>query len=185
MTPRLIAFCSPAPGSGKSTAADHLVNSYGFERLSFATPLKKMADAFLFAMGMSNYEITQRLYGSRKEEVIPSLGVSARHVMRTIGDEWGRQCIKESVWVDVTIARAKEIMKHGRSVVIDDMRFPNEYGAVTLAHGDCFRVVRPGATVTSSHASEGQLDLVAMPEIWNQGSLADLYAAVDRALSIN
>lgn len=185
MNPRLIALCSPAMGSGKSTVADYLVSQHGFEKLSFATPLKATAAEFLRQFGMSRLEITQRLYGGSKEEVIPGLGVSARHICQTIGTEWGRKCISPTVWIDVTLQRAKSLLNNGLSVVIDDLRFPNEYGAVTLAHGDCYRVVRPDAKVTIAHASEGQTDLIHMNEIRNDGDLNALHAEVDRVLGFN
>lgn len=179
-TPRLIALCSPAMGSGKSEAARYLKQNHLFYPLAFATPLKQMTVALLQSLQMHPREIEQRVYGSRKEELIPALGCSTRHVMQTIGTEWGRSCIKESIWVDITISAARRLMKQGHSVVIDDMRFPNEYAAVTMAFGDCYRIVRPEARVTIGHASEGQLDGIHMNEIRNDGALADLHAALDQ-----
>lgn len=183
MKPVLIALCSPAMFSGKTTVADHLCNSRNFTKLSFATTLKQMTETFLHHTGMSPLERTQRVYGSRKEEVIPSLGVTTRHIMQTIGTEWGRDCIDPDVWVRVTLSKAANLMKHGNSVVIDDLRFPNEYDAIHAAGGDTWRIVRPDARVTVSHASEGQLDGVQMPEIFNGGTIQDLHAEVDRLLS--
>lgn len=180
--PRLIALCSPAMGSGKTEAARYLNRNHSFMRLSFATPLKEMTVSLLKAAQIHPREIERRVFGDMKEDVIPSLGVSTRHLMQTLGTNWGRQCVKESIWVDITISAAKRLMKQGHSVVIDDMRFPNEYGAVTLAHGDCYRIVRPDAKVTLSHDSEGQLDGVHMPELWNTGGIGDLYASIDRLL---
>ena len=36
-----------ASGSGKDTASDYLVNNYGFKKMSFADPLKKMVNTLL------------------------------------------------------------------------------------------------------------------------------------------
>lgn len=183
MKPVLIGLCSPAMFSGKTTVADHLCLDHGFVKLSFATTLKAMAETFLTHLGMPPEEIAQRLRGDRKEEIIPAIGVSARHVMQTLGTEWGRKSIDENVWVKVTLVQAARIMQNGNSVVIDDMRFPNEYDAIHAAGGETWRIVRPDARVTVAHASEGQLDLVHMQEIFNGGTTKDLDSAVDRLLS--
>jgi hypothetical protein len=90
--------------------------------------------------------------------------------------------LHEDVWADVTIERATGLLAAGKSVVIDDMRYTNELAAVQRAGGHGLRIIRPGATVTSSHSSEGELDDVPMTEMLNVGTLADLYAAVDTAL---
>jgi len=183
--PRLIGLCSPAMFSGKTTAADYLCLNHGFEKLSFATTLKKMTEAFLHQLGMSALEIAQRTRGHRKEEIVPDIGVSARRVMQSLGTEWGRKCIYDSLWIDITIQQAARLMAMGHSVVIDDMRFPNEHDAIHAAGGDTWRIVRPDARVTVAHASEGQLDLIHMPEVFNGGSVADLHETIDRALIIN
>jgi len=183
--PRLIGLCSPAMFSGKTTAANYLCMQHGFTKLSFATTLKKMTETFLHQLGMSALEIADRTRGTRKEQVIPEIGVSARRIMQSLGTEWGRQCIKDSLWVDITLHQAVRLMALGHSVVVDDLRFPNEHDAIHAAGGDTWRIVRPDARVTVAHASEGQLDLIHMPEIFNGGSVVDLHAAVDRALGIN
>lgn len=183
--PRLIGLCSPAMFSGKTTVADHLCLHHGFTKLSFATPLKKMTETFFHQLGMSALEIAQRTHGHRKEEIIPDIGVSARHVMQSIGTAFGRKCIGEDVWVNVTLAAAIKLMHHGNSVVIDDLRFPNEHDAIHAAGGDTWRIVRPDARITLAHESEGKLDGYHMPEVFNGGSVGDLHAAVDRALKIN
>lgn len=177
MTVRLIGLCSPAMGSGKTTCADMLVRSHQFVRVAFATPLKSMATALLTSGGMSPDQARDHIYGDRKEDHIELLGMTARRLQQLLGTEFARHHIRDTIWVDIAIAHAKTLMTAGYSVVIDDMRFPNEYDAIIAAGGDCIRVVRPDATVTSAHASEGQLDGVHMPEIWNTGSLFDLHQA--------
>lgn len=131
--PRLIAFCSPAMGSGKSTAAQHLVEQHRFVRLAFATPLKAMASALLLNAGLPDEEVYDRVQGSRKEEIIPVLGISSRRLQQLLGTEFGRKMIHEDIWVNLTLANARSYLDRGISVVIDDMRFPNEYHAVIAA----------------------------------------------------
>lgn len=181
-TVRLIALCSPAMGSGKSTVAGHLVARHGFTKVAFATPLKQMTSALLGCTGMAPARVIEHVYGDAKEAVIPAIGVSSRRIQQLLGTEFGRRCIDENLWVGIAIAQAKALMAQGRSVVIDDMRFPIEFDAVQEAGGDCYRVVRPGAVVTIQHASEGQLDGIHMREIWNTGDLDQLYADADRCV---
>jgi len=178
-TGKLIALCSPAMQSGKTEVARYLNTNHSFAIVSFATPLKHMTLAFLRELGVHPHEARQRVYGDRKEAPLPIVGVTTRQVMQSLGTEWGRQQIKESVWVDLGIAQAKRYMSNGLNVIIDDMRYPNEYAAVTMAFGDCYRIVRPNTNVTNRHASEGQLDGVEMPVIRNDGNLAALYAKID------
>lgn len=180
--PRLIALTSPAPGSGKSTVADRLVSEHGFMPVTFALPLKRMTAALLTTLGLPSEEIYARVYGARKHEIIPVLDITSRKLQQLLGTEFGRQLIRDSIWVDIAMTRAAAYLTQGRSVVIDDLRFPNELAAVEAMGGDCLRVVRPNAKVAEPHASEGQLDLIVMPEIWNMGTIADLHSAVDRLL---
>lgn len=182
--PRLVALCSPAMGSGKSTVAQHLVGRHGFKRIAFAGPLKHMAEAMLLSTAMSYQEAWERVYGSRKEEIVPALGITSRRLQQILGTEFGRDLIHPDIWVNITMSAAASYMADGHSVVVDDMRFPNEYRAVEAAGGECYRVIRPGATLTTDpHPSEGQLDGIHMPEIWNTGTVDDLLAAVDQRLT--
>jgi len=50
--PRLVAL-SGAAGSGKTTAADYLIEHYGYHRIKFAGPLKDM----LYAIGLTHGEV--------------------------------------------------------------------------------------------------------------------------------
>ena len=69
----LIALCSPAMRSGKSTVAEHLVDSFGFQKVSFATPIKAMTVALLEAAGANPEEIERRVYGDLKDVGGPAL----------------------------------------------------------------------------------------------------------------
>lgn len=142
----IIAFTGLA-GSGKSTAAAHLVNRRGFTRVRFAGPLKAM----MAALGCTPEEID----GSKKELPCDLLGgKTPRHAMQTIGTEWGRDLISPDLWIRAWQAALAKVPADV-PVVVDDCRFPNEADAVIAAGGLVVRIERPGAGTASVHASEG------------------------------
>ena len=166
--PRLIGLYSPAPGCGKSTVADLLIER---ERVSFAAPLKWAVSYMLSELNLSgfNYVYTD------KEAIIPELGVSARHMMQTLGTEWGRACIHPDFWVMIARAEAQRILADGRSVVIDDVRFPNEATMIRELGGELWRIERPGIAYDGDHSSEGGLeDITPDRVIVNDGTIAQL-----------
>ena len=58
--------------------------------------------------------VLDRVDGGRKEEEIPGFGCTTRHVMQTIGTEWGRKCVGGDVWRSMlTQEYAKQIQKAG------------------------------------------------------------------------
>lgn len=184
--PHLIALCSPAMGSGKSTVAAHLARRHGFTVLKFAGPLKAMTRAFLREIGLSFGEIEAYTDGDLKEQVIPGVpgDVTCRRFQQLLGTEFGRDCIHPNLWTEITLHRARALLGAGKSVVIDDMRFPNELAGVIMTGGIPLRIVRPGAAVTSAaHASEGGLDTTTMDFLLNDGDIAALQAGVDRVIS--
>jgi hypothetical protein len=156
---RLIGLYSPAAQSGKTTLALGLAG-HGYVRERFAGPLRAMLAALLEWQGVGADEIRERLDGARKEEPCDLLGGrSARHALRTLGTEWGRDRMAGDLWVVATMARVRALLAEGRGVVVDDMRFPNEAEAIRAAGGMLVRVTRPGRMPQAGlHASEGGLD---------------------------
>ncbi|AOR76540.1 hypothetical protein BES08_07120 [Novosphingobium resinovorum] len=146
--------------------------------------LPEYAVAMLQAMGpvpgavtLTQGEIIDSLVEWGRATVVP--GVTSRRLQQTLGTEWGREKIHTNLWVMIAIDEADLSRADGIHVVIDDMRFPNEFEAVEAADGESRRIVRPGFAVTGgAHASEGQLDLIQMPEIWNTGTVEDLQRAI-------
>lgn len=167
MVSKLIALNSPLPGSGKSTLARHLVEEHGFQRIPFAQVLKDMTVVLLKALGYGE-ERAQELVSTDKAYPLPELdGVTPRHIMQTLGTNWGRKLVHPDVWVRAWMGRARTALHLGGSVVVDDMRFPNELGAVVELGGTPLRVVRPGLIrgPEADHESEGRLDGEDMEEL--------------------
>lgn len=174
MRPQVIGLYSPAPRCGKTTVAATLARE-GYTVISFATPLKQTRRMFLRQCGLSDAQIDE-WETVKKEEPIPELGVSCRHLDRTLGTEWGRRLVKNSLWTDIWARRARQLLKQGASIVCDDMRFLDEMELIKDGfQGLTVRVTRPGVTTDSGHASDGALDLCVFDRlIVNDGSLGDL-----------
>ncbi len=149
---RLIGLYSPSPGCGKSTAARFL-QSQGFDVVSFAAPLRSMVFSLLLDLGYSSGEAFTLLH-DRKEEVLPALGVSTRHLLRTLGTEWGRSCVHPELWLMSFRSRLAGL----QLVVVDDVRFPNEAQLIQQLGGEVWKVLRPGQDRPAEHSSDGGLE---------------------------
>ena len=167
--PKLVAFIG-AKGSGKTTLANRICQDPGHVRLSFATPIRKMVEA----IGIQAYYHTEN-----KDAPIPHIAgnPTARHVLQSLGTEWGRDLIHSDIWVYAALEIFKDYLEDGVSVYIDDARFPNEAEAVKSLGGHIIRV-NPGpyANTEDSHISEAYWkSIVADYVLPNDGDLDDLY----------
>lgn len=174
--PLRIGIYSPAPQSGKSTAASYLCSVYGFDAVSLAAPVKAMGAEFLVSFGYSREEAEYMVFRD-KERIIPSLNKSVRYILQTIGTEWGRNYINGNVWVKIMLRN----LELKGNVVVDDVRFFNEAEAIKAAGGILWKVVRPGLIPKENHASEGSLNNYDRFDrvIANDGTVEDLYAKID------
>lgn len=170
LKPMIIGIYSPAAQSGKTTVASFL-QERGYCRLPFAQPMRDMLSVMLSDLGYSEELIAHHLHVD-KEALVPELGVSVRHLLRTLGTEWGRDCVSPSVWLDVWLAKARR----KSFVVVDDVRFTNEAELIRLLGGQVWRITRPGVVRNTEHASEGGLDEWEhfTCDIVNSGSISDL-----------
>jgi hypothetical protein len=163
----IIALCGLA-GSGKTTAANHLVWQHNFARRPFAYHLKAMIAA---GFGIA----ADVLDGPREGKEIPLDvlgGKTLREAMQSLGNEWGRELMCQDLWVRAWLKAAKTLP----NVVVDDARYPNELEAVRSLGGRVIMLQRRGAgsTVNPGHASERPDLLVPDYVLNNNGSLDEL-----------
>lgn len=125
MSLKLIALTGPA-GSGKDTAADHLVENHGFVKVSFAEAMKEGVKTMF---GLDD----EHVYGNKKEEIIPELGVSPRYILQTLGTDWGREMLHPDIWIAAVNKKWYDMKfaeiagdSNGTGMVISDLRFENE-----------------------------------------------------------
>lgn len=179
---KIVALYSPAPQSGKSTLA-HALNGVGYRTIKFAGILKDMIRTMLLGAGIPYDAVERMVEGDLKERPIkfPGFSVTPRQLMQTLGTEWGRG-IHPDLWAHLAINKAANAS--GR-VVIDDMRFPNEYSAVKAAGGITIKITRPGVErAVNCHPSEGALDNHPFDyEIVNDGSIDKMVAQALNLLS--
>lgn len=181
--PFIVGFSGRA-GAGKDTAADYLVQHYGFQRFAFADGLRAMLFALLDHAHVDHAWVTEP---TLKESVIPGLGASYRQLAQTLGTEWARRELGDDFWLrvaDMTLglqpyAGGLSAPLHDR-IVISDVRFHNEVQWIRNRGGCVIGINRSTQTVRP-HISERLIDSL---EIWtsinNDGPLDKLYRQLDR-----
>lgn len=152
---------------GKDTAASFLLAASGGYQYSFAEPMRAM----LAQLGV---DLNDPYWAARKEEVIPALGVSPRHMMQTLGTDWGRMLICNEIWLIMAYQR---LLRNGPGMIISDVRFENEADWVRANGGRVVHIVRDDTAPVKDHISEAGVqvrdaDLV----IHNNGTLEEFQA---------
>lgn len=207
---RVVAFCG-FKGSGKDTAADHLVEEYGYTKISLAYPLKAacksifdFSDEALWGASQFREEPDSRYVFAGKNPVDgtpltkvardvhhywlrESDGewfpqfVSPRVALQTLGTEWGRR-LYENIWLDACL---NHIRRTGNDKhTISDVRFRNELDGVRSAGGVVVRLLR--GERQSSHPSELEMESIPLEDfnfvVANTGTKEYLFDCLDDVL---
>lgn len=143
---RLIALIGPK-GAGKTFLAEMVAEATGAIKMTFARPLRDMLEA----IGVTEYYHTHN-----KMEPIPHIpgNPTARHLLQTLGTEWGRDMVHSNIWATVASHKFKAAMVEGQTVIVDDLRFLNEAEVARDLRGTIVKVTRPGLDLTDEHRSE-------------------------------
>ena len=136
----IIGLCG-AIGSGKSSAADGLVEGLGYQRLSFAKALKESV-AMMFP-----WIPRCHFFGTQAEKAAPlwldiegEITWTGRKLLETIG-QYLRD-IMPDIWI---MAAMEKMERHpGQLWVAHDVRFHNEAAAIRDRGGVVWEVVRNG-----------------------------------------
>lgn len=168
--------------SGKDTIAAYLIRRYGFTKISLAQPIKEA----LAAMLISIPDCEEYLQDTRKEAIIPPLGVSFRRLAQTLGSEWGRELIHPDIWIILADLAMKKVRISNPEAcfVITDVRFKNDAAYAHDHQFDHWWVQRDTAHYhVASHPSEQGVSPTDCDfKILNTGSLEDLESQVDKRL---
>lgn len=149
----ILGLCGLA-GSGKDTAAAHLVARCGFRRIAFADTLRTALYALdpHVATPGGTYRLTDLVdrKGWHEAKQIPDV----RRLLQRLGTEVGRNMLGADIWVNMTFAG----VERGERIVVTDVRFENEAAAIKARGGKVVEVVRPDhaglAGANGQHASE-------------------------------
>lgn len=169
-------------GSGKDTAGEALL-ALGHTRFAFGDALKRM----LQAIGLTH----EHLHGTQQQKAEPiewlDYEVTPRHMMQTLGTEWGRDLIHPQLWVMIMRRELlTHLVNHRLNAVVTDVRFENEAKMIRDLGGVIIHVQRPKPKkpwwqrlFSRTHRSERppkvrQGDFV----VQNTGTVEDLHRAV-------
>lgn len=177
--PRIIGLYSSYPQAGKSTIARYLRYD-DYQVVSFAAPLRLMIVSLLLSLGYDRSQAHQ-LVRHDKHTLIPALGVTVRHLLRTLGTEWGRDHVHPEIWLSAWRSTVDPLLLAGHNIICDDVRFPNE-AALLRAYPQAvlWRINREAAASPSEHRSDGGLDDYAFDAVINNnGTVLDLHDQID------
>lgn len=160
MNPIRVAFTGKS-GSGKSTAAEYLLNRVSPSvRLSFAQPIKD-----LVALAYPDAKKGTQFYRKMCQDV--------GHAMRSIDEDF---------WVSAfsTISTPYR----GISIIVDDLRYPNEAKMLAKVAFHVVRIERPDNPIALSgeaaaHESEKYVGGLGDTVIINDGSKEEFYKKLE------
>lgn len=185
----LIGIYSPNPGYGKTTIANHLALNHDFVKMSFATPIKGMLKVFLQHLGYTEEDACSALLNKTADVQGITPPINTRHLLRTLGTEWGRDCVHPEVWLTCWHTRYKQLTESGVTrIVVDDMRFPNEAQLISRCGGQLWQVQRtnPEQPQQATHRSEGGLSALSFDKtICNDGSIEALIKQINTHIAQN
>lgn len=109
-------------GSGKDTISNMILKMKPdvFRLRAFAAPLKQ---ALIAMFGWTAEQIEDRKF---KEEEDPDWGFSPRKAMQLLGTEYGRQLLRDDIWVHAAKNFHKRSLMENRGTIMTDVRFNNE-----------------------------------------------------------
>lgn len=141
-------------GAGKTALAKILIEKYNFQKVSFADGVKNT--------GMQVFGLTyDQAFGNSKDRVL----------LQQIGQKLRE--IDPNVWVNMVVREIKKSDKVIPNVVIDDVRFKNEFDTlrengfimVRIDASEDIRKERIGSTFANpTHISETDLDAIGVKE---------------------
>lgn len=178
---RIVVFCGQK-NSGKDTAAQALM-ARGWVRLPLAGPLKNMLANLILLRGASEDHVMRMLEGDLKETPSAFLGgKTPRHAMQTLGTEWGRNMLSDTIWLDTWADMTRRLPAEIHGIVVTDCRFANEAAFLQNRGAEVYVIKRPGYTTQAAHASEDLTWAVSYPILWNDDIVEKLHAEVLEAV---
>jgi dephospho-CoA kinase len=179
--------------SGKSTCAKILSKNKEYLHLSFSDPLKE---------GVSKlFNLTDECYDvNKKESNIPHYNITPRKLLQVIGTDIFRdnlikflpnlQLSRNSIWESLLYDK---VIKHRNvsniDIIVDDLRFEDEYKCIKDLNGIVIKVVRMSEEEYNLNLLENKImhkseqDLKYFDHIiYNEGSVEELETKIKEIL---
>jgi hypothetical protein len=168
--------------SGKTTAANYLVDCHGFMRMSFGDSLKEAAN-MIFGIPMAE------LYSDKKSPFV-------RDVLQKLGTDCCRT-LDPDVWVKSMERKLADLntYKPDSRVIIDDVRFFNEASMLKYAWQASVIKLKTGheddLTTEEQKKHQSEVDMDNVPESFftamytNSGTKNELYQFMDTVMMLS
>ena len=158
-----------AAGAGKTSVANHLIETQQAVRVSFADALRH-ATANVFRLPPhSMYAVDQ------KDAVLPRWGLTPRQILQKFGS--AARAIHPDVWVHALAVQLMDVPE-GYTAIIDDVRYENEIGFIAQHGGVVMEIHRPGVEYAGDHTSARDLSSYADLVVCNGSSVEEAAEAV-------
>lgn len=158
-TARLLVGIGGKFASGKTNAAQALVDALGFERMALAGELRRAAYAVAdWIADLDGPHMGQGIFGLLGEQMKDKSSPVGRRWLQWFGTELGRSILPD-LWIRALLRKVEQT---AGPVVVDDLRFRNEAKALRAAG---FLLVR-----------------VEIDEVARRERIAHIYPDYDRAL---
>lgn len=162
----IVAFAG-LKGSGKDTAANLLVEEYGFTKVAFADPVREMAliiDPIIpvkYNYGREDREVDVYPVMERLSDLVSAFGwdrikreiPEVRRFLQKLATEAVRDMINPHVWINILEERFPDIAEESSRYVISDCRFTNEVAFILANEGVVCWLTRSDIK-SDGHASE-------------------------------
>lgn len=170
-------------GSGKTELAKSIEDTH--VKLSFATPVKELSvelyNKTAEFLGVDSRANIEQFYSKTTKPYF-------RILMQVVGTEIGRQYFGEHVWVDALRPAIEYHIEHGNPIVVDDVRFTNEYTMLSSYGFKMVLINRPNIG-DSKHSSENipsesleEMKRMGLTVIDNDGTLEELVEKFRQAI---
>jgi hypothetical protein len=186
----LVAFTGNI-GAGKDTAAQILIDKYGYKKISFADRLKDIL-SILFSWDRDMLEgrtLESRQWREEKDEWWSAkLGrdITPRQMLREFGTDIFRDKFNADVWVlcvERMLGRAAGAGTDSVKYVITDCRFENEAAMITRLGGRIVEICR-NDTGRGQGQGQGHISDAGIPQAYvhekidNNGTVSELEAEI-------
>ena len=164
----MIAFTG-LKGSAKTTAALYLEEQHGYKRINFKDSLIDELESN-FPKLLDELSL---LYGIKKGELFIEKPILVRKLIQEYGTDVRRKDDKD-YWVKRW--REKVISSGYERIVVDDVRFLNEAGAVNDLGGTIIEIVRDNIYDGDTHISETEMRMITpSTKVLNDKDINSLY----------